>query len=122
MCHFNINIIILLLKTMGRIGLRHNVKSYFLSKPPTLTFLACLLSFILTLAYFIVYIKTHDVHNPDEIDWNIFREKMASLDYCVKYQSQKRSERTLNSTNHVHRITDTKSVVRFNFFNLSICL
>ncbi len=72
---------------MGRFSIRNSIKSYFISKPPTLTFLFCLLSFIFVLGFFIIYVKTHDVHNPDEIDWNIFREKMASLDYCVKYQS-----------------------------------
>ena len=81
---------------MGRISISNNVKTYFISKPPTLVFVICLISFILILAYFIVFVKTHQVHNPDELDWNIFREKMASLDYCVKYQSQVKNNKTKN--------------------------
>ena len=57
-------------------------------KPPVLVFTICLLSFVLVLASFIVYIKTHEINNPDELDWNHFREKMALLDYCVKYPIQ----------------------------------
>lgn len=54
-------------------------------KPPTIVFLVCLLTFIFVLFSFILYLKAYDVKNPDELDWNIFREKMASLDYCIKY-------------------------------------
>lgn len=54
-------------------------------KPPTIMFLVCLLAFVLVLISFIFYLKAYDLRNPDELDWNNFREKMASLDYCLKY-------------------------------------
>ncbi len=73
---------------MGKISISHNTKTLLKSKPPTVLFLVCLLSFVLVLLTFILYVRTNDIHNPDEIDWNIFREKMASLDYCVKYPTQ----------------------------------
>ena len=95
---------------MGRISISNNVKTYFISKPPTLVFVICLISFILILAYFIVFVKTHQVHNPDELDWNIFREKMASLDYCVKYQSQVKNNKTKNQQ------IDGKKYFKIEFF------
>ena len=73
---------------MRHLSISHNTRTLLKSKPPTVVFLVCLLCFVLVLFMFIAYVRTHDVHNPDEIDWNIFREKMASLDYCVKYPTQ----------------------------------
>ncbi len=79
---------------MPKISISQNTKTFFKTKPPTVLFLVCLLSFILVLLSLIAYVRTTDIHNPDEIDWNIFREKMASLDYCVKYPSQTSSVTT----------------------------
>lgn len=73
---------------MAKLTVKLNSRALASQKPPVLVFLACLVCFVLVLISFVGYINNYEVHNPDELDWNVFRERMASLDYCVKYPNQ----------------------------------
>lgn len=70
---------------MRRFHAIESLKIFILSQPPAIVFLLCLFSFIIVLSSFTGYINNHNVDNPDEIDWNIFRDRLASLEYCFKY-------------------------------------
>lgn len=70
---------------MRRLHLIENLKVFVYTQPPAVVFLLCLFSFIIVLSSFNGYISEHNVDNPDEMDWNVFRERIASLEYCVKY-------------------------------------
>ncbi len=72
---------------MRRLNIAENLKNCIASKPPTVLFVVCLISFIVVLSSLMDYILRHDIKNPDELDWNTFREHMAGLEFCVKYPS-----------------------------------
>jgi hypothetical protein len=64
---------------MRRFHYLESLKLYLITQPPAVVFLLCLLSFIAVLCSFTSYISDHNVDNPDEMDWNVFRERLASL-------------------------------------------
>jgi hypothetical protein len=68
-----------------KFNLYESIKLFFLTKPPTVIFICCLLSFIFVLLSLSNYIDKHEINNPDQVDWNIFMENMATLGYCIKY-------------------------------------
>ena len=76
-------------KVKRRINFVENLVEFFSAKPPTVVFLICLFSFIVVLASLSDFIKNNEIRNIDEEDWNTFREKMAELNYCIKYQTEK---------------------------------
>ena len=76
-------------KVKRRINVAENLANFISSKPPTVVFLVCLICFLIVLGSLTDYVKHNEVRNPDEQDWNTFRQKMAELDFCVKYPSDK---------------------------------
>jgi Transmembrane 219 len=66
------------------------------SKPPLIVFILCLLCFFTTLVILMIYLNTHEVKNPDIIDWNTFKESLSSLDYCVKLTNEQETHNNLN--------------------------
>lgn len=73
---------------MRRAGFLDNFKSFLTSNPPGVIFLACIFSFIVVISSFMGYIDRNKIRNPDELDWNAFRRKMAELDYCFKFPTK----------------------------------
>ena len=72
---------------MRRLNLVESFINFVGSKPPAFIFLICILSFIIILGSFVDYIKRNPIRNPDDMDWNVFRGRMASLDFCIKYSA-----------------------------------
>lgn len=85
---------------MRRFYLIDSIKFYIISQPPAIVFLLCLLSFIIVLSSFNGYISKHNIDNPDELDWNLFRERMASLEFCVKYPEKISPNKIENSNSN----------------------
>lgn len=93
---------------MRRINIAENFKNCIASKPPTVLFVVCLISFIIVLSSLMDYILRHEIKNPDELDWNTFREHMAGLEYCVKYPT-KAEDRIIDEKSKTDKTTDRKS-------------
>lgn len=69
---------------MRRLHLNDRFKLFLTTKPPLITFLLCLVSFILVMISFRVYIDYADlIANPDEADWNVFSKSLSKLDFCI---------------------------------------
>ena len=79
-------------KPKRRIHLIENLFEFFSSKPPTVVFLLCLISFIIVLVILSDFVRNNEIRNLDEEDWNTFREKMAEFDYCVKYPNGQQTD------------------------------
>jgi hypothetical protein len=96
---------------MRRIIVIENLKNFIITKPPTVLFLACLFSFIVVLSSYMEYLKTtHEpVANPDELDWNTFRQKLSRLDICVALPASNQSTvDSLAATNKKQVNQDTR--------------
>lgn len=69
---------------MRRLYLNDRFKLFLATKPPLVTFLVCLVSFIFVMISFRVYIDyTEQIANPDEADWNVFTKSLSKLDFCI---------------------------------------
>ena len=69
---------------MRRLYLNDRFKLFLASKPPLVTFLLCLMSFIFVMISFRIYIDyTENISNPDEVDWNVFSKHLSKLDFCI---------------------------------------
>ena len=69
---------------MRRLYLNDRFKLFLATKPPLVTFLFCLVSFIFVMIAFRVYIEYAElIPNPDEADWNVFSKSLSKLDFCI---------------------------------------
>ncbi|CAF0708139.1 unnamed protein product [Brachionus calyciflorus] len=73
---------------MRRFSFGENLKHFIKTNPPGVVFLVCILTFIIILSSYMDYINRNQIRNPDELDWNAFRRKMAELDYCFKFPTK----------------------------------
>ena len=70
---------------MRRLYISERFKLFLSSKPPLITFLLCLLGFMLSMLSFLIYVDNYaeQIANPDEVDWNVFKEHLSRLEFCI---------------------------------------
>jgi hypothetical protein len=104
---------------MRRFHLFENFKIFISTQPPAVIFLICLLSFIVVLSSFAGYINDHNIYNPDETDYNTFRERIASLEYCVKYPDDNKNILNNNKNNKISNINLDLETIQYDLtFNI----
>ena len=75
--------------------------------------------FIVVLSSFAGYINDHNIYNPDETGYNTFRERIASLEYCVKYPDDNKNILNNNNNNKISNINLDLETIQYDLtFNI----
>ena len=81
---------------MRRCNILEALKQFIATKPPLVVFIVCLFSFLSILVSLMIHLNTHELKNPDIVDWNGFKEHLSSLQYCVKLLNFQEIQNNLN--------------------------
>jgi hypothetical protein len=82
---------------MRRGNILESLKYFIASKPPIIVFITCLICFFIILAVLMIYLNTHEIKNPDIIDWNTFKESLSSLQFCIKLTNEQNNLNQLST-------------------------